>query len=243
MHIPSNSELLALWERGSTEDRIDRALSILFVCTGEPRDILASLGIGARDRVLVEIYEHLFGPMLDAFAQCPSCDEPLQYSLDIRDLVASPPPSAEPLQLTTDGASLRLRLPDSFVLAGISGCTDLAVATRRLTEHCVLEAIVEGKPMSPHELPEDLMEPISAALAAADPAMEILIDLRCMSCSHGWQIVFDIEHFLWTRISSTARRLLREVHALATAYGWSEPEVLSLGPARRQAYLEMACPA
>jgi len=35
------------------------------------------------------------------------------------------------------------------------------------------------------------------------------------------------------------RRLLVEVHALASAYGWSEQEILSLSDARRRLYLEM----
>jgi hypothetical protein len=37
-----------------------------------------------------------------------------------------------------------------------------------------------------------------------------------------------------------ARRLLYDVHALASAYGWSEDEVLAVSPARRRCYLEMA---
>jgi hypothetical protein len=30
-----------------------------------------------------------------------------------------------------------------------------------------------------------------------------------------------------------------DVHTLASAYGWSESEILSLNPARREFYLEM----
>jgi hypothetical protein len=33
--------------------------------------------------------------------------------------------------------------------------------------------------------------------------------------------------------------LLRDVHTLASAYGWKEDEVLHLTPARRHAYLEL----
>ena len=35
-------------------------------------------------------------------------------------------------------------------------------------------------------------------------------------------------------------RILREVHTLAAAYGWSEAEILALSPARRRVYLELA---
>jgi hypothetical protein len=32
---------------------------------------------------------------------------------------------------------------------------------------------------------------------------------------------------------------LRDVHELASAYGWRESEILALSPQRRQAYLEL----
>ncbi|HEX2516118.1 MAG TPA: phage baseplate protein, partial [Chloroflexota bacterium] len=36
-----------------------------------------------------------------------------------------------------------------------------------------------------------------------------------------------------------ARRLLREVHTLARAYGWREAEILALPGRRRQTYLDL----
>ena len=241
MRIPSNSELIDLWERGWAEHPVDRALSVLSVCTGEPRDALARLSIGARDRELIEVYERLFGPALDAFAQCPACNEPLEYVLSTRDLAASPPSSGpEALCLTTDDACLTLRLPDSLDLRAINSCTNPELAGRLLAERCIVEAKVAGKPVPPNQIPQGLIEPISCALAAADPAAEMLIDLNCIACSHRWQVVLDIERFLWSKISATAKQLLREVHALASAYGWREPDILALSPARRQTYMEMA---
>ena len=52
-------------------------------------------------------------------------------------------------------------------------------------------------------------------------------------------MLFDILSFFWGEIQICARRLLREVHALASAYGWTESEILSLSTTRRHAYLEM----
>jgi hypothetical protein len=67
----------------------------------------------------------------------------------------------------------------------------------------------------------------------------VLLGLHCPLCSHSWQALFDIASFFWTEISAHARRLLREVDALARAYGWSEAEILGLSASRRQAYLEL----
>ncbi len=228
-----------MWERGSAEDPVHRALTVLCFCTGEPRDVLARYSVGARDRMLIEVHERLFGSTLAAFALCTACGEPLQYSVCASDLLASLPSPIEPPLLNTSGASLRLALPDSLTLEVVSRCPGLAQATRLLVERCIVEASIEGQPVPPHELPESVVEPVSAALIAADPAAEILMELHCTACSHGWQVVLDIERFLWAKISATAKRLLREIHALASAYGWSEPEILALSPARRQAYMEM----
>jgi hypothetical protein len=71
----------------------------------------------------------------------------------------------------------------------------------------------------------------------------MLIHLHCAVCSHAWQVLFDIERFLWSKFCAAAHRLLDDVHALASFYHWSEQDILALGARRRQAYLEMACPA
>jgi hypothetical protein len=50
---------------------------------------------------------------------------------------------------------------------------------------------------------------------------------------------FDIVSHLWTELDAWARRMLREVHALAATYGWSEAEILRMSATRRRAYLDL----
>ena len=45
--------------------------------------------------------------------------------------------------------------------------------------------------------------------------------------------------FVWEEVDAAARRLLGEVHALASAYGWSQEEILALGSQRRAAYMRL----
>jgi hypothetical protein len=49
----------------------------------------------------------------------------------------------------------------------------------------------------------------------------------------------DIGRFLWFEVRNAAQRLLREVHELAYAYGWSESAILAMSFHRRQNYLAM----
>lgn len=240
MRIPSDSELIALWERGAREHPVDRALTILSGCSDESRNELAMLDIGRRDARLLEIYERFFGCALDAFAECPVCAEPLEYRMATSDLVASVTTDDELLSFEVGATAVRLRLPDSRDLRVIRGCADLTAATRLLVERCVLEAVVDEMPALPATLPAEVIDEIAERLAAANPQAEMLIDLTCPACSHTWQVVFDIESFLWAKISVTVRRLLQQVHTLASAYGWSERSILAMSQTRRQLYMEMA---
>ncbi len=89
------------------------------------------------------------------------------------------------------------------------------------------------------ELSAETIETLSRAMLEADPQAEITLRLTCPACAHEWDLLFDIAEFFWREISAQAQRLLREIDALARAYGWSEREILSLPAQRRQTYLEM----
>lgn len=238
MRSLSASQLMDVWERGANEHPVDRALTLLSACCEETRAELAALSIGRRDARLLEAYERLFGPALEAFAQCPRCGERLEYRLSIRELAVPLPESEQPMIVHTAEASLHLRLPNSLDLRAASECPGLDEARKLLLERCVER---EGQPGVPVEdLPESTVEQIASCLAHADPQAETLIDLTCCACQHAWQVLLDIEGFLWAKVRAMARRLLQEVHALARAYGWREHDILALSAVRRQAYLEMA---
>lgn len=240
----SATELIGVWERGTGEHPLDRALTLLSACSGEPRQELAALSIGWRDVRLIEVHEDIFGRTLAGFAECPQCGERLEYSLPTSSLTAAArlDENPEELSVATEEITLRLRPPSSLEVASVTDCSDLQAARRRLAERCVTEAMVNGSAVSAHDVPDSVLELVSERLAAADPLAEMLIDLTCSVCGHQWQVIFDIESFLWAKISALAKRLLREVHILAQAYGWRESDILALSPARRQSYMEMvAC--
>ena len=73
----------------------------------------------------------------------------------------------------------------------------------------------------------------------ADPQADTQLSLTCPTCARVWQQAFDIVSYLWAEIGDWARRTLQEVHALATAYGWREADILAMSAQRRQWYLEM----
>ena len=84
----------------------------------------------------------------------------------------------------------------------------------------------------------DVVDAIVAHMAQADPQADIQLSLVCPQCGHQWQAAFDIASFFWSEINAWANRMLREVHILASRYGWSETDILAMSPWRRQFYLE-----
>jgi hypothetical protein len=243
MRAISASEMIAVWERGAAQHPVDRALTLLEACCGEPRERLAQASIGQRDALLLLVHQQLFGDVLQAFAECPQCRERLEYSLSTREIAARSQTGAidseSHLSFVDGGMQVQLRVPNSFDLGAVAACTDTATARRLLAERCVIEMTRERRAVPVSELTDSAVDRIAAHLASADPQADVVIDLTCAACRHAWQVILEIESFLWIKISSLAKRLLRDVHALARAYGWSEQEILSLSPLRRRAYLEM----
>jgi hypothetical protein len=236
--------LLDAWERGQGEGPTLRALALLAAADPEtPWEELCALPLGERDRRLLALREGTLGRRIESVARCPGCGEPLDVMLDTRELRGGAAAEAEPpAELIRDGLTLRFRLPTSLDLLAAERCAEVEEGRRRIAERCVVEARRDGEPMPadvPASLDEDDVAALAAALAAADPGAELLLELRCPACGHGWRELLDVATFLWAEIEVQARRLLREVHVLARAYGWREPDVLALNPRRRRLYLEM----
>jgi hypothetical protein len=238
----SAPDIVQLWEAGCRQHPLDRALTMLaHACPKIDRERLADLTIGQRDALLFDLREQTFGGTLDAFVECPQCGERLEFSLpaqELRSLSGAADHSAGCV-LDEEGMQVTFRLPDSRDLAAAVGSGDLEAARAALLQRCVIDARLDGRPVAPIDLPEGVVARIAGRMAACDPAADILLNLECPACHRGWQQPFDIVSFFWAELSSQAKRLLVEVHALAAAYGWGEGEILSMSAARRACYLEM----
>src|SRR5262249_6278705 len=104
----------------------------------------------------------------------------------------------------------------------------------RLAESCLLDGD------EPPGWSDEELDRIGEKLAAADPLSETRVALRCPACEKEWEEILDIVSFLWREIEARARRLLFEIHILASTYGWAEADILSLSDRRRALYFELA---
>lgn len=226
----SSEKILALWEAGRRQHELDRALTLL--ASGSPgvsREELADLSIGQRDARLLRLRTLLFGARAAGFAECPACAEQVELPIDTAAFAQPNELSAEPREIEAGGARVRFRLPNSRDLAEVVAAPDAAHGLRRLVERCVED---------PCELKPEMVEALSQAMLEADPQAEITLALSCPHCGQSWQALFEIAAFFWNELAAQAQRRLREIDALARAYGWSEREILSLPAVRRQSYLD-----
>lgn len=246
MHIPSAYELLAVWERGLSLGSLQRGLLLLATLFPDQSDAtLAQFSIGERDSHLLALREHLFGSTVASVANCPQCNEALELNFDlaaVRVPIDSPPGRGREFALQAGDYGVRCRVPNQVDLLAIALIEDSGSARRLLVERCIL-AFEPSQPGDPAPLIEQLPDAVTAAIieqmAHADPQSDAQIALVCPACQYGWLAPFDILAFLWTEIAAWAQRLLREVHTLASAYGWREVEILTMNAWRRQMYLQM----
>jgi hypothetical protein len=254
MRAYSAAELLTTWERGQGGSGDVQALALL--ATSLPAaspGALARLSIGRRDAALLTMRERVFGARLTGRAPCPACGEGLELDFTA-DQIRAPeagggddagdvaPPSGDEaveLELTHDGYSVRFRLPNTLDARAAACAPDLAAARAALIERCVIEAQHRDVAVVASALPEAVCSALAGRMAELDPQADVRLALTCPACGHAWSAPFDIGAYFWEELHAWAMRILREVHILAHAYGWSEADILALSPARRRAYLEM----
>lgn len=241
MSVLSAGEILRVWEAGKTRHPLDRALLLLRVSyPGRTQEELARLRVGQRDALLLAVREQTFPEPLHCYTECPRCSTSQQFDLNPAELHLESDTGRDQDKLDLDGGvEVCFRLPNSEDLAAAVRFGSPARAGAALFDRCLLWASREGQAVDWKELPPEALTKVSEHMEECDPVAVIRLDLSCCECRHRWEAILDIAGFFWEEIAVQAKRLLREVHILAWAYGWREAEVLALPASRRQAYIEM----
>jgi len=245
MRALSAAEFLDVWEHGLAQSPAQRALTLLaLACTETSVEQIGQFSISQRDANLLALREQTFGSQLASITICPACEEQLQFHVGTADIRATSSKAelAAPLYLTHADYHVEFRLPTSLDLASLDPTGDLETNRQHLLQRCVIAAQREGMEIAAAQLPTEVGTAIAQRMAAADPQADVQLALACPKCQHAWKAPLDIVSYFWSEIDAWASRLLREVHALASAYGWRESEVLALSPWRRQVYLELIEP-
>lgn len=240
MQSLSAADVLNLWEQGVGLHAIDQGLLVLSRAFPEhDYEYLTTRALGHRDALLFEVHRRTFGDRLDAYTQCPECQEPLEFSLSCERLSGDPTHGEALTKIVTiQGSDFTLRCPNSRDAAAAAAGENLEAARKVLLVLCAVPAA--GSAANIDTLPEPTQAAIASELGAMDPLAETLVDLVCPACGHAWQGIFEIMTFLWSKIRGRARRLLQEVDVLARVYNWNEADILAMSETRRGLYVHMA---
>lgn len=240
MRALSASELLDTWERGFAGQPIEQGLILLAAaCPESSFEELTQLSIGRRDAQLLKLREMIFGSQLVSLASCPLCEQQFELNFTVADITEQQTQEqVELLSFARDEYEIQFRLPNSADLIRMTGW-EADQARFLLFGRCLIEARHKGETRSIDNLPPEIVEAVVEQMVEADPQADIHLTLKCPACGHAWQAPFDIGAFFWAEVNAWARRLLRDVHALASQYGWCESDILRMSARRRQFYLEM----
>lgn len=244
MRVLSPSELITIWEQGLNQIPVERGLSLLaMACADIPLADLAKLTIGQRDGLLLKLRQRTFGSQLVSIADCPRCGESLELNFTVGDIQVSPKVEiGEVRSVNLEQWEVQFRLPNSLDFLDLhqSQVTSdhLQSLEHQLLQRCLLQVTYQGEE-SEASLPPSVVQKMIEQMAHDDPQAEVKLGLSCPACGHEWQTVFDIVSFFWREIEDWVYQTLREVHELASVYGWGEAEILAMSPQRRQLYLSM----
>jgi hypothetical protein len=245
MRSPTAADVVRVWELG--RERAPWYRGLLLLAPGYPDRTfreLAALTVGRRNIALFGLRERLFGSELSAVVACPHCGERSEFDARVDELCPYKPfaeaaslPAPE-FGLAMAGTQLRCRCLTSDDLARVPPEHPGIAANPLLLQRAVLEARAEGVEIPAQSLSDAVLGAIAEAVVENDPASELMIAVDCAGCGYAWSAPLDPVSFLWTEIANAAQRLLNDVHLLAGAYGWREPDILSMSAVRRKFYLE-----
>lgn len=200
-------------------------------------DLVRQLLVGDRDYLILQLRRLTFGDEFQVVVLCPACGAKMDVTLDAAEIPVERRPQAAashtlalPLPEPA-GRAVRFRLPAGGDQEAVLGM-DLEAAVAALLERCLLDD--GGMRLSAGERKAVIDEMDRLA-----PQVEIELELTCPECSRAFLAPFDCTSFCLHEMRTNGKQLLREVHALAFYYHWSEANILGLTRDRRRAYLSL----
>jgi hypothetical protein len=228
-------EWLAHASEAPSAVKVTRLLSACLISLDDQAvttELVRRLLVGDRDYLILQLRRLTFGDEVMAVLTCPACGEPMDVSFRASEApVEARTQTASSHGMTLEDRAVRFRLPtggDQEALLGM----DIDAAADQLLRRCLCDD--GGRPLTDEE-----REAVIARMEQLAPQAELELDLTCPECSHAFIAPFDTTTFFFDEMRINGEQLLREIHALAFHYHWSESEILGLRRSRRRAYLAL----
>lgn len=193
---------------------------------------IRALTLGDREALMLHLRRITFGDAFSALSRCPSCSERMDLDLSVKGLLTGSYPHAAPAyEFDLSGRMIRFRLPAGEDLEAAAVAPDPGAGGAAILRRCIFDS---------HEpLDEGIADAIGNRMAELDPQAVIRLNINCPGCKVRFESLFDPGGYLLAEIDLRRGNLLRDVHALAFHYHWSEESILSLSRHRRRQYLNL----
>lgn len=234
----TTEQLLDIWEYAAQQSPAHRALALVQSLSDQADDA-RNWTVGRRDRELMLIRQTLLGDAIRGVANCPLCHLPVEFDFRLSDLMEQAPDGTTCDQVISDDFEIQWHLPTCAELADLSAEADVNQSRRRLLESCCDTIVFRGERVELEQCPESVVTAVCEAMRRCDPLGDVQLSMHCPDCDREWESIFDISVYFWSELDAWGKRVLTEIHRLASAYGWTETEILSLSPRRRHRYLQM----
>lgn len=190
----------------------------------EPALATGDLAASDRDMLLAMLHRGLWGDRIVSTLDCAACETPYDIDFNLSTLQASLAAVREPTvaigsREIADGDGQRYLLPTAVeeTAAAIAG---------------------DGESLAAAIAPRIPFATLNLRLEALAPIIDVDLDASCAECGHRSAVRFDIQTFTLQRLLDERESLLAEVHAIASAYGWSLEEILTLPRVTRRQFAD-----
>lgn len=187
------------------------------------------LSASDRDGLLAALHRTLWGDRIVSSLACSACGEMYDLTFELSVLQRQLMQAAEGTRVAApreieDESGQHFRLPSAEEEDAASQL-GLAAGCARL-----LSAITGKEGAKVHDIGERLEK-----LA---PLIDVDLDTTCHECGHDQLARFDIQSFVLQRLLDEREDVLGEVHALASGYGWSWHDIVSLPRSLRRSLVQ-----
>ena len=199
---------------------------------------VAQLSIGSRNALLLRLRKALFGSVFVSTCDCESCQQRLDLTFEASMIELQDPKPNQSQTVSIDGHQVDFRLPCSQDLLD-QGPNTSKLTAKNVLAKCIQTIVKDGSSIEVEQVSAKFISQFENQIAELDSQANIEFNVDCPSCGSNQSSRFDILSFLWSEIDSWAKLILREVHVLASRYGWSEEKILKMNPIKRNLYLQM----
>ena len=234
-------------EGGSVPVRVTSALFATLASVGGQRPsraLVQRLFVADRQFLMRQLAIQLGLDSLWLTPRCSRCGVAFDISVTLSALPAKPAGPGFPYApARTSQGTFRVHAPNGEDQEAIVNVDDPAAARRCLAGRCIVERLEDderrrstGQPaVDVSALSEEDLSAIDTALESVCPELAVGARAVCPECDAVQEV--PVDPYLCLRRSPS--EIYLDVHVLASAYHWSEPQILALPRSRRKRYLSL----